>query len=164
MLDIAKKPVTFAWQLIGNGDLTLAVVPGSKGSGQRLLIDGKTDVTRPVLTQLVVLDPGRYWLSWRSGTDGGQASDRVLALNYSPLTEDVREVADRLHDARQRVERGEMLLPVMIERLEQHALLDLPPNAFLKAFALGNDRGVGRIGRHCIGVVGRRWRRGTIDG
>ena len=78
-LDITAKPTAFSWELIGNGDMSLAVLPSSDGAGQRLMIDGMADVTRPVLGQLVVLDPGRYVLSWRTGNSQGQASDHVLA-------------------------------------------------------------------------------------
>lgn len=79
MLDIAAKPTAFTWELIGNGELSLSVVPSGNGRGKRLLVDGMADVPRAVLAQLVVLDPGKYVLSWRTGNSLGQASDHVVA-------------------------------------------------------------------------------------
>ena len=78
-LDLAAKPTAFGWELIGNGDLSLGVVPSTGGQSKRLMISGMADVRRAVLAQLVVLDPGRYVLSWRTGNDQGQPSDHVLA-------------------------------------------------------------------------------------
>lgn len=83
-LDITAKPTAFAWSLVGHGEMSLAVLPGGDGRGKRLLIEGMADVPRAVLTQLVVLDPGRYLLSWRSGNSRGQASDRILAAIVCP--------------------------------------------------------------------------------
>ena len=83
-LDITAKPTAFTWTLIGNGEMSLAVLPSGSGRGKRLLIDGMADVPRTVLTQLVVLDPGRYQLSWRTGNSRGQASDHELAALVCP--------------------------------------------------------------------------------
>ncbi len=38
-------------------------------------------------------------------------------------------VGAQVHDLAQRIERREMLLPVMIEILQENALLDLPPSS-----------------------------------
>ena len=78
-LDLTAKPTAFGWTLVGNGELSLAVLPSGDGQGKRLLIEGMADVPRTVLTQLVVLDPGSYLLSWRAGNARGQASDHILA-------------------------------------------------------------------------------------
>ena len=78
-LDISAKPSAFTWELIGNGGLSLSVLPSGDGHGQRLTIEGMADVPRAVLMQLVVLDPGRYELSWRTGDSQGRASDHVRA-------------------------------------------------------------------------------------
>ena len=83
-LDITAKPTPFGWTLVGNGEMLLAVVPSGDGRGKRLLIDATADVSRTVLTQLVVLDSGRYLLSWRAGNSRGQASDHVLAALACP--------------------------------------------------------------------------------
>ena len=79
LLDIAAKPSAFAWELIGNGELALAIVPSSDGRGKRLMIEGTADVPRPVLAQLLALDPGTYQLTWRARNNQGRASDHVLA-------------------------------------------------------------------------------------
>lgn len=78
-LDISAKPSAFTWELIGNGELSLSVLPSGDGHGQRLTIEGKADVPRAVLAQLVVLEPGRYVLSWRTGDSQGRASDHIRA-------------------------------------------------------------------------------------
>ena len=83
-LDITATPSVFTWTLVGNGEVSLAVLPSGNGHGRRLLIEGMADVPRAVLTQLVVLDPGRYQLSWRAANSRGQASDRVLAALVCP--------------------------------------------------------------------------------
>ena len=78
-LDISAKPSAFTWEMIGNGELSLSVLPSGDGRGQRLMIEGMADVPRAALAQLVVLDPGRYVLSWRAGNSQGQASDHIRA-------------------------------------------------------------------------------------
>ena len=78
-LDIAAKPGAFTWEIIGNGELSLSVLPSGDGHGQRLLIEGRADVPRAVLAQLIVLDPGRYELRWRTGDSQGRASDHIRA-------------------------------------------------------------------------------------
>ncbi len=78
-LDISAKPSAFTWELIGNGGLSLSVLPSGNGRGQRLMIEGMVDVPRAVLAQLVVLNPGRYVLSWRSGNSQERASDHIRA-------------------------------------------------------------------------------------
>ena len=83
-LDIGATPSAFTWVLIGNGELSLTVEPSSNGRGKRVLIDGMADLARPVLTQQVVLDPGQYALSWRTGDSAGRASDHVLAALACP--------------------------------------------------------------------------------
>ena len=83
-LDIGAPPNAFTWVLVGNGELSLSVVPSGNGRGKRVLIDGMADLARSVLTQQVVLDPGRYALSWRTGDSAGRASDHVLAALACP--------------------------------------------------------------------------------
>ena len=78
-LDISAKPSAFTWELIGNGELSLSVLPSGDGHGQRLTVEGLADVPRAVLAQLVVLEPGRYMLSWRTGDSQGRASDHIRA-------------------------------------------------------------------------------------
>ena len=83
-LDIGATPSAFTWVLVGNGELSLAVEPSGTGPGKRLLIGGMADLAKPVLTQQVVLGPGRYALSWRSGDSADRASDHLLAALACP--------------------------------------------------------------------------------
>ena len=78
-LDISAKPSAFTWELIGNAELLLSVLPSGDGHGQRLTIEGMADVPRAMLAQLVVVDPGRYVLSWRTGDSQGRACDHIRA-------------------------------------------------------------------------------------
>ncbi|MFM5895615.1 MAG: hypothetical protein ACKOQM_14455 [Novosphingobium sp.] len=78
-LDITARPSAFSWELIGNSELALSILPAGNGHGKRLVIDGLADVTRPVIAQNLVLAPGRYVLIWRTGSPQGQASDHLLA-------------------------------------------------------------------------------------
>ena len=78
-LDINARPTAFSWELIGNSELALSILPAGSSSGKRLVIDGLADVIRPVLAQNLVLAPGRYVLTWRTGSPQGQASDHLLA-------------------------------------------------------------------------------------
>ena len=88
-LDISVKSSTFAWEIIGNGELSLSVLPSRYGRGKRLVVEGVTDIPRSILAQLVVLDPGRYLLSWRSGDSQGQPSDHILAALTCPGEEPI---------------------------------------------------------------------------
>lgn len=57
----------FAWQALGNGDLLLGLVPIAGTLGQRLTIEGTPQLAEKVLSKLLLLGPGRYRLSWRTG-------------------------------------------------------------------------------------------------
>lgn len=83
-LDITAKPSAFTWAMIGSGEMALSVLPSGAGHGKRLMASGMADVPRAVLTQLLVLDPGRYVLSWRTGNSRGQASDHIRAAVVCP--------------------------------------------------------------------------------
>lgn len=78
-LDINARPTAFSWELIGNSELTLSILPSGTAQGKRLVIDGSADVGRPFLAQNLVLAPGRYVVSWRAGNAQGQPSDHLLA-------------------------------------------------------------------------------------
>ncbi len=78
-LDMAARPTAFGWELTGNSELALSILPAGNGRGKRLVIDGVADVTRTVLAQNLVLTPGRYVLIWRTGTPKGQPSDHLVA-------------------------------------------------------------------------------------
>ena len=83
-LDIAAKPTVFSWELIGNSELALSILPDGNGTGKRLLIDGEADVPRSILAQHFVASPGQYLLTWRTGNPQEQASDRILAAVTCP--------------------------------------------------------------------------------
>ena len=69
----------FAWQVLGNGDLLLGLVPASGQNGQRLTIDGTPPIAERFLAKLLLLEPGRYRLSWRAGDSAGDQSELVRA-------------------------------------------------------------------------------------
>jgi len=73
------KVSAFAWELLGSDGLTLGFVPSPNGAGQRLTVQGVTPNTRPVLSQLLVLAPGRYLLTWRSD-DGKGGPGKTLSV------------------------------------------------------------------------------------
>lgn len=63
-LDTTRAKPGFDWQLSGRGDVDVRAT--SDGSGNRRLdIEVIAAQTLPVLTQLIVLSPGTYELSWR---------------------------------------------------------------------------------------------------
>ena len=65
----------FAWQALGNGDLLLGLVPAPGQNGQRLTIGGTPPIAERFLAKLLLLAPGRYRLSWRTGDNEGNQSD-----------------------------------------------------------------------------------------
>ena len=79
MIELGSKPGAFGWQMIGNDELTVGVVPAVGGPGRRITVDGNAARTRLFLSQLTVLQPGRYMLSWRAGNAQESPSDKVLA-------------------------------------------------------------------------------------
>lgn len=77
-LDLTGSRNPFAWRSEGSGDVLLGLVART-GGGQRLTIDGTPPATRPFLSKLLLLDPGRYRLSWRAGAGDGPADARIRA-------------------------------------------------------------------------------------
>lgn len=69
----------FAWQVAGNGDVLLGLVPAARGKGERLTVDGTPPVIRRFLSKLLLLQGGRYRLSWQAGNSDGITSDRIRA-------------------------------------------------------------------------------------
>jgi hypothetical protein len=69
----------FDWTVIGDSDVSLSVevVPGS--AQRRLLLASSASFPRKALTQLVMLPPGNYRLSWTATDAAGAASDRIAA-------------------------------------------------------------------------------------
>ncbi len=83
-LDTTRATPGFDWQLSGRGDVD--VRPTSDSSGNRRLdIEVSAAQTLPVLSQLIVLTPGSYRLTWRTpDTDprAAQALSVTLACSW----------------------------------------------------------------------------------
>ncbi len=79
MAGLSEKLSAFAWEVLGNSELSLSFVPSPSSSGQRLTLDGQTTHSRLFLTQLLALPPGRYALSWSAGNAQLQPTHLVLA-------------------------------------------------------------------------------------
>ena len=79
MLDIGEKPTAFGWVLNGNAELLLTLSRSEGGGGKRLTVDGTTGVPLSFLSQIVVLDPGRYVLAWRSENLQNRMTSRIVA-------------------------------------------------------------------------------------
>jgi len=67
MATLGEKTSAFAWELLGSDGLTLGLELSTAGPGQRVTVQGSAPSTRPVLSQLLALRPGRYTVTWRSG-------------------------------------------------------------------------------------------------
>ena len=67
----------FAWQVLGNGDLLLGLVAAPGQSGQRLTINGSPPIAERFLAKLLLLETGRYRLSWRAGDSDDEQSDAI---------------------------------------------------------------------------------------
>lgn len=69
----------FGWQVDSSGDVLLGTVPAAEGPGLRLTVDGTPAVTRRFLAKLLLLQPGRYRVSWKAGSgDGGSMAPQRL--------------------------------------------------------------------------------------
>lgn len=78
-LDLQGTRNPFAWQILGSGDLLLGLVPAPGHNGQRLTIDGTPPIAERFLAKLLLLEPGRYRLSWRAGDTSGDQSEAIRA-------------------------------------------------------------------------------------
>ena len=74
---LAAVASPFAWATAGDSDTSLAFVPAA--GGQRLMVVGAAPFDRVLLSQLLVVPPGNYVLSWNAGTGSGTPTDRVRA-------------------------------------------------------------------------------------
>lgn len=79
MAGLGEKPSAFAWDVLGNSEISLNFIPSPSSSGQRLMLDGQTTRARLFVTQLLALSPGRYVLSWSAGNGQLQPTNLVLA-------------------------------------------------------------------------------------
>lgn len=74
---LAAVASPFAWATAGDSDTSLAFVPAA--GGQRLMVVGAAPFERVLLSQLLVVPPGSYVLSWNAETGSGTPTDRVRA-------------------------------------------------------------------------------------
>ncbi len=79
MANLGQPASAYAWEVIGNSELSLGFIPSPGGSGQRVTLDGTAAHSRVFLTQLLTLAPGRYGLSWSAGNAQLQPSSQVLS-------------------------------------------------------------------------------------
>jgi hypothetical protein len=73
-----EKTSAFAWELLGSDGLTVGLALSPTGPGKRLTVQGTPPSTRPVLSQVLALRPGRYVLTWRSGDSQDRPSKALL--------------------------------------------------------------------------------------
>lgn len=78
-LDTTKASSGFAWQLTNSGDIDVQLASTSDG-GHKLDIDVAATRTMPILSQLIVLRPGNYRLTWRM-PDTPQINSRALKVS-----------------------------------------------------------------------------------
>lgn len=74
-----EKISAYAWELLGSDGLTVGWMLSPTRPGKRLTIQGSAPSTRPVLSQLLALRPGRYGLTWRSGDSQDRPSKALLS-------------------------------------------------------------------------------------
>lgn len=74
----AETTSAFDWELLGSDGLTLGLELSPTGPGQRVTVQGSAPGTRPVLSQLLALRPGRYKVTWRSGDSQNRPSKALL--------------------------------------------------------------------------------------
>ena len=80
-LDTTKTASGFAWQLTSSGDVDIQPIQ-TVGGSQHLGILVSAPRTLPVLSQLIVLEPGQYKLSWdMPGADQVAATALRVALS-----------------------------------------------------------------------------------
>lgn len=72
-LDTTKSSTAFDWQLSTRGDVSIAATADRAGD-RRLDIGVEATRTLPVIHQLVVLNPGRYRLTWATPDTNEQAA------------------------------------------------------------------------------------------
>ncbi|MDE2410904.1 MAG: hypothetical protein KGM18_03905 [Sphingomonadales bacterium] len=70
----------FAWSFLGQRDVSLLLSPD--GAGQAVMVDSTAMRRIPFMRQLLLVPPGRYKLTWRARTDGGQPSAMAVPAIY----------------------------------------------------------------------------------
>jgi len=79
-IDTTKTTSGFDWQLSNRGDVDVQVEEATPGN-RRLQATVNAAYAVPVLSQLVVLGPGRYHLSWRTPDTGADAA-RAFSISF----------------------------------------------------------------------------------
>lgn len=100
-LDTTKVAAGFAWRLTNSGDVSIEPIRTDDGN-YRLEILVSATKTMPVLTQLIVLDPGRYRLTWQTPeTDPAATGSLRASLGCrSGLADSLAGVPDPGHKGR----------------------------------------------------------------
>lgn len=79
MIDLNNGAGAFGWSVYGDSELQITVSPREPSRGNKISVDGNAGFTRLFLSQLLVLVPGNYALSWQAVDSVGQPSSRALA-------------------------------------------------------------------------------------
>lgn len=80
-LQDGRSPMAFEWNLAASGDISFA--PGPDGAGLLVRVSGPA--LRAVAWQLLVLQPGRYRLTWTAQNPAGEtARGTALSLSCAP--------------------------------------------------------------------------------
>lgn len=69
----------FEWDLVGNSDVGMVLLPGDRPGSQQVELHSSAPFARAILRQLLPVKPGRYRLSWRASAVDGTASAKVVA-------------------------------------------------------------------------------------
>lgn len=78
----------FEWDLVGNSDVGMVLVPGARSGSQQVELHSSAPFARVILRQLLPVKPGRYRLSWRASAADGTASAKVVAaIGCAPTPE-----------------------------------------------------------------------------
>lgn len=72
----------FAWTFLGHSDIGLVLEPAERHGLRQLAIESASAQPRLVLRQLILLDPGTYRLTWRTGAPADSAI--MASLSCSP--------------------------------------------------------------------------------
>jgi len=77
--DLGRRDSLFSWWAPGDSSISAVVDTQSATGKPRLVASNSAPFTRPVVTRMVYLPPGRYRLIWRTLDAQGRASERILA-------------------------------------------------------------------------------------
>jgi len=69
----------FEWMVLGDSDVSLSLETPPNEANRRLVLASSASFPRKALSQLVIVKPGTYRLSWRAVNSGGEPSNRISA-------------------------------------------------------------------------------------